>query len=251
MFLIILFIILIIIYAIYVIYIYIRNNIASYIDIINDFLSRHCSDPAVFNSKDFPWTKTFRDNRQVILDEYKKYTNTYIVPGYKKINTETSSCDVNGGWKTLFLRIYDTNTTITHLFPETMKLINECSCTLAFFSMFEPNTKLVRHRGVYKGLLRYHLPLIIPDEWDKCFINVNGRVLNWRIGEDLMFDDRFLHHAENNTNQQRVILFLDIKRDFKSIWLNLLNTIVLKFIKSNDILIDTVEKANSFNFQSN
>jgi ornithine lipid ester-linked acyl 2-hydroxylase len=229
----------------------ISKNIASNISIINDFLSKHCSDPAVFDSKNFVWTKTFRDNQKTILAEYENYTKTYMIPKYKDINVETSSCDINGGWKTLFLKIYGVSTTITKMFPVTTKLIEECPCTLAFFSVFEPNTKLVRHRGVYKGVIRYHLPLIIPDEWDKCFINVNGRVLNWRIGEDLMFDDMFLHHAENNTNQKRVILFLDIKRDFKNPLLNLLNTILLKFIKSNDMLVDTVAKANSFNLLAN
>lgn len=220
-------------------------------NLINKFLSKYCTDPAVFDTKNFTWTKLFRDNQTEILNEYQNYTKSYNIPKFKDIDIENSSCDINGGWKTLFLKIYGVNTTITDMFPLTFKLIEQCPCTLAFFSVFEPNTKLVRHRGVYKGVIRYHLPLIVPDEWDKCFINMNGRVLNWRIGEDLMFDDMFIHYAENNTNQRRVVLFLDIKRDFKNPLLNLLNTILLKFIKSNDLLIDTVAKANSFNLLAN
>lgn len=216
---------------------------------INNFLSKYCQEPAVFDTKKFPWTEMFRNNQKEILREYENYANMYSIPKFKDIDSENSNCDVNGGWKTLFLKIYGVNTSIAEIFPITSKLIEECPCTLAFFSVFEPNTKLVRHRGVYKGVIRYHLPLIVPEEWDKCFINVNGRVLNWRIGEDLMFDDMFIHYAENNTNQKRVVLFLDIKRDFKNPLLNLLNTILLKFIKSNDLLTNTVNKANSFNLK--
>jgi len=224
---------------------YFKNKV----DYLNRFFEYYCKDPAVFDSKDFPWTKNFRDNWKLILQEYLEYSSKYSIPNYTKINETTSSCDVNNRWKTLFLRIFNSDTNITHLFPQTMHLIKTCPCTLAFFSVFEPGTKLVRHRGVYKGVIRYHLPLIVPDEWDKCFINVNGRVLNWQIGSDLVFDDRFLHHAENNTNQVRVILFLDIKRDFKNPILNFINTIILRIVKSNDILIDTLSKANNLNLK--
>jgi aspartyl/asparaginyl beta-hydroxylase (cupin superfamily) len=216
-------------------------------DLLNRLFEYYCNDPAVFDSKDIPWTKNFRDNWKLILQEYLEYSNKYSIPNYTKINEITSSCDVNNRWKTLFLRIFNADTNITHLFPQTMQLIKICPCTLAFFSVFEPGTKLTRHRGVYKGVIRYHLPLIVPDEWDKCFINVNGRVLNWQIGSDLVFDDRFLHHAENNTNQVRVVLFLDIKRDFKNPILNFINTIFLRIVKSNDMLIDTLNKANNLN----
>lgn len=232
-----------------IIFLWARNKLVNLLPYINQFLSRHCKDPAVLNTKDFEWTSDFRANWKVIRDEYLGYAISNTIPVYKTINEMTSSCDLTGGWRTLFLRIFGKDTKCAHFFPKTMQLINGCPCTLAFFSVFEPGTKLTRHVGLYKGVLRYHLPLIIPDKWDKCFINVNGRVLNWRFDSqddpmDLMFDDTFLHHAENNTDQKRVILFLDIKRDFKSWWLNTFNTILLRFIRSNDAIDDTLKRAN-------
>ena len=232
-----------------IIFLWARSKLVNLLPYINQFLTRYCNDPAVLNPKDFEWTINFRANWQVIRDEYLNYARSNPIPVYKTINEMTSSCDLTGGWRTLFLRIFGKDTDHTQHFPQTMHLINACPCTLAFFSVFEPGTKLTRHVGLYKGVLRYHLPLIIPDKWDKCFINVNGRVLNWRFDSeddpiDLMFDDTFLHHAENNTDQKRVILFLDIKRDFGSWWLNAINSVLLRFIKSNDALNDTVKRAN-------
>jgi beta-hydroxylase len=180
-----------------------------------------------------------------IRDEYLWYSNKFDIPLHNKISAITSLCDNKNKWKTLYLRAFNIDTEISKFFPMTMKLINMCPCTLAFFSVLEPNAKLSPHVGIYKGVIRYHLGLIIPDEWYKCFINVNGQILYWREGDDIMFDDMFMHSVENNTTQQRVILFMDIKRDFHNIFLNILNTVFLNFIKSNDALKTTIGNANS------
>jgi len=219
------------------------------LDPINAFLARFCDQQAVFEPKDFEWTSSFRDEWKTIRDEYLQFEVHNELRLFKSINADVSSIDIANGWKVVLLRVYGVNTHLATRFPKTMQLIERCPCTLAFFSVFEPNTKLTQHRGLYKGVIRYHLPLVVPDEWDKCFINVHGRVLNWRIHRDkpidLMFDDLYLHHAENNTNQRRVVLFLDIKRDFKNPIINAINSILLRFIRSNDAVNKTVRVANA------
>ena len=228
------------------VYDYANKNIYSFVDIINRFFAKYCKDPPVLNPNDFLWSNNFRNNWTNIRDEYLSYANRYIIPAHKNINSIVSSCDKNNGWKTLYLRAYNKDTDMARYFPQTMNLINKCPCTLAFFSVLEPGAKLTPHVGIYKGVIRYHLGLIIPDDWQNCFINVNGNVLHWREGENIMFDDMFLHYVENNTSQPRVILFLDIKRDFHNVFINGLNSLFLKYIKSNDALKDTINNANSF-----
>lgn len=217
-----------------------------YIDTVNTIFKKFCHDPAIFNTHQFPWTINFRNNWIDIRDEYINYSNHNIIPIHRDLNSEVSSCDVNHKWRTLYLRAYGIDTNVSTYFPTTMNLLNQCPCTLAFFSVLEPGAKLTPHVGIYKGVLRYHLGLIIPQDVNKCFINVDGTKLHWREGNDIMFDDIFMHHVENNTNEPRVILFLDIKRDFHNILLNALNTLSLKFIKSNDILLDTIANVNMY-----
>ena len=229
-----------------VIYVYIKYFLVDVMPLINRCFDYFCDNPAILSTSDFPWTSVFRTNWEVIKDEYVNYSKRHVIPTHGDVSDYTSSCDVNKSWKSLFLRVYGVDTDIAKCFPKTMQMISDLPCTLAMFSVFEPGTKLSRHRGIYKGVLRYHLPLIVPDEWDRCFININGRVHNWRLQEDLMFDDMFLHHAENGTNQQRVVLFLDIKRDFKSFFLNLINSILLRCVRSNDVLNQTLESINKF-----
>ena len=237
----------IIIIILLILYYFIQFNIYRSSQWMNNFFEYFTNDPAVLNTKDFPWTSVFRENWKKIRDEYLQYIDHNKVPLHREINELVASCDTADGWKTLYLRAFCIDTEISKSFPETMNLINQSPCTLAFFSVLQPGAKLAPHIGLYKGVIRYHLGLIIPDQWDNCFINVDGTVLNWKEGNDLMFDDMFLHHVENNTDQPRVILFLDIKRDFHNVFINLINTVFLRFIKSNDALLDTVKNVNKFN----
>ena len=48
--------------------------------------------------------------------------------------------------------------------PETAKLIDAIpDCEVAFFSVLEPGAHLTAHRGAYKGLIRAHLGLVVPE----------------------------------------------------------------------------------------
>ncbi len=235
-------------------------NIYRITELINAFFSYFCHDPSVLNVSDFPWTQDFKDNWKTIRDEYIAYSSQYQIPKYSQLNQVVSTCDSENKWQALFLRTFNQDTELVKFFPETMKLINSCPCTLAFFSVLPPKTRLSPHVGVYKGVIRYHLGLIVPKESDKCFLNIDGHVLNWHEGKDLMFDDMFVHSAENNSDETRVVLFLDIQRDFhnpilaqdqmilQSVrWtLNTLNSLCLRFIKSNDAVTETVNNVNKF-----
>ncbi|AYV78323.1 MAG: mg19 protein [Edafosvirus sp.] len=228
-----------------VLYLYIKNYGYQAGEYINKLFIKNCTDPSVFDPKDFKWTQNFRDNWKNILNEYQKYVNKFYLPPHSNINKIVSSCDTDNKWKTIYLRAFGRDTELIKYFPKTQKLIDSCDCTLAFFSVLEPGAKLQPHKGIYKGVIRYHLGLIIPDKWNDCFINVDNHKLHWKTGEDIMFDDLFTHYVENNTDQRRVILFLDIKRNFRNPILNFINTVMLYFIKSNDALDETILNANN------
>ncbi len=229
-------------------YFYVNHNIYRSVGKINKIFSKYSNEPAVFDPKKYQWSVFFRQYWRDILEEYQNYSSQFKIPLHSEINNFVSRCDTQNNWQTLYLRAYNKNTSIVDYFPKTMSLINQCPCTLAFFSVIGPHTKLEPHIGIYKGVLRYHLGLIVPKKWNQCFINVNGQILHWRDGEDIMFDDMFLHHVENNTDEPRVILFLDIKRDFNNPFLNLMNNFFLQFVKSNDVLKDTIKNVDNYNF---
>lgn len=117
----------------------------------------------------------------------------------------------------------------------------------AFFSIVEPHQYITPHWGYYKGFLRYHLGVIIPADnaEKKCWLRVNvdpadnakkdktlierARKYHWRNGKGVMFDDTNLHDAANESDEVRVVLWLDVARKFPRT-LDLYNRALLKAV---------------------
>ena len=117
------------------------------------------------------------------------------------------------GWKRFYLKWYGEDLASARAScPRTVELLSKIpSVKGAMFASLPPEGKLVRHRDPYAGSLRYHLGLFTPNSPD-CYIEVDGQRYFWKDGEAVMFDETFIHHAANTTDQQRVILFCDIER---------------------------------------
>jgi beta-hydroxylase len=128
------------------------------------------------------------------------------------------------GWKRFYLKWYGEELASARAAcPRTVELLSAIpSVKGAMFASLPPEGKLVRHRDPYAGSLRYHLGLFTPNSPD-CYIEVDGERYFWRDGEAVMFDETFIHHAENRTDQQRVILFCDVERPMRSPLLTTLN----------------------------
>ncbi|MEG0821738.1 MAG: aspartyl/asparaginyl beta-hydroxylase domain-containing protein, partial [Burkholderiaceae bacterium] len=60
----------------------------------------------------------------------------------------------------------------------------------------------MRHRDPFASSLHYHLGWVTPND-DGCFIVVDGGSYFWRDGEAVMFDETYIHDAENTTNPSR------------------------------------------------
>jgi beta-hydroxylase len=73
------------------------------------------------------------------------------------------------------------------------------------------------------------LGLSTPNE-DTAFINVDGDNISWRDGKGFLFDETFLHFAENNSDKPRLILMCDVERPLSLIGkvVNSIYKIVLK-----------------------
>jgi beta-hydroxylase len=100
----------------------------------------------------------------------------------------------------------------------------------AFFSILEPRQYVSPHWGYYKGFVRYHLGVVIPDDnaAGRCWLRVNadpadnvrrdktlierGPKYYWRNGRGVVFDDTNLHDAANESDEVRVVLWLDVAR---------------------------------------
>ena len=80
------------------------------------------------------------------------------------------------------------------------------------FSILSPHKHILPHCGPYKGVLRYHLGLIVPEDAENCRIRVGDDIRHWEPGKPLIFDDVFNHEVWNDTDETRVVLFVDVER---------------------------------------
>jgi beta-hydroxylase len=89
-------------------------------------------------------------------------------------------------------------------------------------SILSPGKHILDHRGPYKGVLRYHLGLIVPQDAEACRIRVGEDVRHWQEGKSMIFDDTFNHEVWNDTDETRVVLFVDVLRPlpFPESWVN-------------------------------
>ncbi len=85
----------------------------------------------------------------------------------------------------------------------------------AMFSILSPHKHIPDHSGPYKGIVRYHLGLKVPEPREECRIRVGDEIATWKEGASLIFDDTYNHEVWNDTDEERVVLFVDVVRPLR------------------------------------
>jgi aspartate beta-hydroxylase len=92
----------------------------------------------------------------------------------------------------------------------------------AAVSLFPPGKILRPHKGPFKGVWRFHLPLYVETLENKttsCELMIDGVTYYLQEGEGFLWDDTFLHSAVNRSEQPRVVLLFDVFRHDQPFWL--------------------------------
>jgi len=189
---------------------------------------------------DFAWTQRLEGNWQVMRRELDHILqNKQAIPNFQDISKDQKALTQDNNWKTYFLYGfgYKAEENCARC-PETTRLVESVpNMTTAFFSILEPGKHIPAHRGVYKGFIRYHLGLLIPEPKEKCRIRVEDIYANWEEGKSIMFDDTYDHEVWNNTDGLRAILFMDIIRPMR-FPANLINSVIISTIKHTGYIQD-------------
>lgn len=150
---------------------------------------------------------------QMIRDEALKLFDEGYIRAAERYNDIGFNSFFRTGWKRFYLKWYgDFLPSASALCPRTTELLAKIPCiNAAMFTVLPPGSRLGAHRDPFAGSLRYHLGLVTPNSPD-CYIEVDGERYYWKDGEAVVFDETYIHHAENRTDTTRVILFCDIER---------------------------------------
>jgi beta-hydroxylase len=177
------------------------------------YLSSKVPPRAYLDPADFPQLAPLVQNWQTIRDECLALTGEGAIKASDGYNDAGFNSFFRTGWKRFYLTWYGTaHRSAVERCPKTMELLRSIpDIKAAMFAMLPPEAHLVRHRDPYAGSLRYHLGLSTPN-CESCYIEVDGEKRAWRDGEVMMFDETFIHHAHNESDRNRLILFCDVRR---------------------------------------
>ncbi|BEV14555.1 lipid A hydroxylase LpxO [Herbaspirillum sp. DW155] len=193
---------------------------------INLFMYAFSRVPAV----PYPAVKQFEDlalidqNWEVIRDEAVALREMAKIKAAEKNDDAGFNSFFKAGWKRFYLKWYNASHPSAEKFcPKTVEILKRIpSVKAAMFAELAPGGTLNRHRDPFAGSLRYHLGLVTPND-DRCFIEVDGQRYSWRDGQSVVFDETFIHWAQNGTETNRIILFCDVERPLRYRWAEAIN----------------------------
>ena|SRR6056297_1241926 len=188
----------------------------------------------------FDWVDDLEANWDKIrteVDEILKQKDS--IPSFHEISKDQKSITQDNKWKTYFLYGFGYKAEKNcERCPETTKLVEQIpGMKTAFFSILAPGKHIPAHRGVYNGVIRCHLGIKVPEPKEKCRIRVDDQYANWEEGKTMMFDDTYDHEVWNDTDGERVVLFMDIDRPLK-FPATVLNSILINAVQKSSFIQD-------------
>jgi ornithine lipid ester-linked acyl 2-hydroxylase len=182
-------------------------------------------DHTFFPLESLPWVRDIEANWTVIRDEVEGLLAEQAeLPNFQEISKDQIEITDDDRWKTFFLYGYGFEAKLgVEMCPRTAALMRQIpGMTTAMISILSPRKHILDHRGPYKGVLRYHLGLVVPADAESCRIRVGDDFRHWEEGKSLVFDDTFNHEVWNDTDETRVVLFVDVLRPlpFPESWIN-------------------------------
>lgn len=179
-----------------------------------------------------PEIKIIEDNFKLIYTDFLKIKHK-LTPIYK--DHYFNDIIKDDKWSKYYIKWY--NKIPNHVLndiPNLSKLINSLpNIKLAMFSVMKPGTVVLPHRGPFRGCVRCHLGIDIPN--NNCYIKISDIKYYWKKGKCLVFDDTYEHEVINDSNHDRIVLFLDIQRPLK-------NYNLIKFINNVLLYINSFSK---------
>ena len=202
-----------------------------------DFQARHSlvsATPVIANSE-FPWVNKLEDAYSDIraeLDAVLEHPED--IPTFHQISPDQKRISKGNNWKTFALYVYghrvDNNCALC---PRTAAVLDSLpGMRTAMFSILAPHYHIPPHKGPTRAVIRAHLGLRVPSDWQKVWIRVDDQVLHWKEGEVVLFDDSYDHEVRNDTEETRAVLFIDVDRPMDRIG-TLFNRLVVHLIQAS------------------
>ena len=207
---------------------------------IREIYDRRIATPAVLElGSHFPDWEKFVGAWQAIRDEALVIGRRLReVPRFHEIMPEQTAISANDGrdWRLFILKAYG----IEH--PRNIEACPVLSSIVAAapdvvsasISFMAPKKHIPSHRGPFRGVLRFYLPLVMPKAADgspAAVLKIDGSEYRLSAGECLLWDDTYPHEAWNRSDEVRIVLLLDIRRPYMPVDLAVFSGILMTIVR--------------------
>ena len=194
--------------------------------------------PAILNgSRDFPHATALAQAWQQIRDEALS-VRLDCAPRFHDLMPEQADISANDGqdWRMFILKAYDVDVpeNLARM-PVLATILAQCpevkSCAVSFLA---PHKHIPRHRGPFRGIMRFHLGLKIPMQPDgrpATLMLIDGHEYRIADGETLLWDDTYPHEVINQSDEPRVALLLDVWRPHMPLDMELLSRLIVRGVQ--------------------
>jgi len=194
---------------------------------IGDFQASHSlvGIQPILDNSEFPWVPEFESRWLAIreeLDEVMQHPEE--IPAFHLLSPDQKRISKSDSWKTFAFYVFgirvDEN---CERCPQTVRALEQLpGLQNAWFSILAPRYHIPPHKGPTRAVVRGHLALQVPQDAQNCWIRIGGEVRRWEEGRCLVFDDTYEHEVRNDTDEVRVVLFVDVDRpsDRVGSWFN-------------------------------
>jgi beta-hydroxylase len=172
----------------------------------------------IFPNEFFPWTSDLAKNWSAIRDEAQELLSDRMsVPSVREISSDHEKIAIDDRWRSFFFWGYGLRAEANCArCPETARLLeNIPGLVSALYSVTLAGAHIPRHTGTTKAILTAHMGLIIPLRRENCRLQIGDHNMVWEEGRIIIFDDMFPHEVWNDTDEDRVILMLHLKRPLR------------------------------------
>lgn len=207
----------------------------------------------IISPRPFLWVTELEGNWTVIRRELDGLLAEQVaLPAIQDLSPLQYSIVREKVWKVFPFRVYGTRCEENcRRCPETARIIDAIpDVEVAFFSVLEGGAHLNAHRGAYKGLIRAHLGLIVPEPRDKVRMQVGRETVFWQEGKCVVFDDTYRHEIWNETDDLRVVLLIDVPRPLppRLAWAN---WTILRIVRLTPFVTDAIKRLRRWEKETN
>jgi beta-hydroxylase len=179
----------------------------------------------VFPSDVLPWLAEFETHWPEIRQELEAVLGADIrLPSFHEVSPDQARISTGRNWQVYpFYTFGDAFAPHCKDCPKTAALLAKVpDLRNAMFSILSPRYHIPAPQGPTNGIIRIHLPLVVPRDRERCRIRVDKEYVAWELGKAVVFDDYYEHEVWNDTDDTRVVLFFDVDRPMRPIgrWLN-------------------------------